>query len=184
MYQWQRGVKLARTLAIVLAFTILTSLALVLGCSTSKDIVLTPLREPGGMRGVITNIVADKPIANAKVHIISSPYIEGAEGETVSTTTYTDENGWYNSTIAYGKVVVVVTKDGFKNPDPQLWSLSPGGNGRLDFIMVPGENLDQVDPRIHDPFCLLCHYEIEIPDPDDDGISAYPPTGTGGGGEP
>jgi hypothetical protein len=175
---------LARTLAIILAFSILISLALVLGCSSSKDIVLTPQREAGSMRGAITNIVGDLPLANTKVHIISSPFTEGAESETVSTTTYTDENGWYNSDISYGRVVVVVTKDGFKDPDPQLWSLSPGGNGRLDFVMIPGENLDQVDPRLHDPYCLLCHYGIQIPDPNDDGKGAYPPKGTGEGGKP
>ena len=184
IHQEQRGVKLARTLAIILAFSILLTLALVMGCSGSKDIILAPQRTPGGMRGVVTSIVADIPIPNAKVHVISSPFTEGTEGETVSTTVYTDDTGWYNTTIPYGKVVVIVVKDDYKNPDPKIWSLSPGGSGRLDFVLVPGENLDQVDNRIHDPFCLQCHYKIQIPDPNDDGGSAFPPTGTGEGGKP
>jgi hypothetical protein len=172
---------LSRTLAIVLACSILLSLGLFMGCSGSDQIVIAPQRDPGAIRGNVINIVGDKPVANATVHIISSPFTEGSEGEVVSVNTITDNLGWYNVTVPHGRIVVVVDKGGFKRPDPQLWSLSPGGNGRMDFIMVPGENNDDIDPRIHDAFCITCHYEYQIPDPDDDDRDAWPPEGTGKG---
>jgi hypothetical protein len=178
----QRGAKLARTLAIILACSILVTLALVMGCSSSEEIIMTPQREPGTVRGVVTSVVADQPLPYTKVHIISSPFVGGNEGETVSAITFTDENGWYNYNIPHGKIVVVVTKDGYKKPDAKMWSLSPGGDGRLDFVLVPGEDTDEIDPRIHDAFCLTCHYQYLIPDPDSDGQEAYPPEGTGKGG--
>ncbi len=178
----QRGAKLSRKLAIVLACSFLVSLGLFMGCSGSEQIVIAPQRDPGIIRGNVLNIVGDQPVLNATVHIISSPFTDGTESEVVSVTTATDGTGWYTANVPHGRIVVVVSKNGFKRPDPQLWSLSPGGNGRLDFVLVPGENNDDIDPRIHDPFCITCHYEYQIPDPDDDNREAWPPEGTGEGG--
>jgi hypothetical protein len=158
------------------------TVALIVGCGGEDTIIIQPQREPGTMRGTVISIVNDEPVPMAKVHLISKPFADGSAEETFSTTTYTDEQGWYNAVIPFGKIIVVVTKDGFKRPDPQLWSLSPGGDGRLNFTLVPGENNEEIDPRIHDPFCQLCHYNVPIPDPDNDGKSAYPPEGTGEGG--
>ena len=134
------------------------------------------------MRGSVISIVNDEPVANARVHLISRPFIEGNNEETLSFSTFTDANGRYNASLPYGKIIVVVSKSGYKNPDPQLWSLSPGGDGKLDFSIVPGEAKEgELDPRIHDPFCQMCHYNTQIPDPDNDGKKAYPPEGTGKG---
>jgi len=173
---------LIRTLALLAVCSVLVALALVTGCGGEDTIIILPQRDPGTMRGNVTSIVNDEPVSFARVHIISTPFTGGTEEEKFSTTTFTDGQGWFNSVIPYGRIVVIVTKDGFKRPDPQLWSLSPGGDGRLDFQLVPGENEDEVDPRIHDPFCQLCHYNNQIPDPDNDGKEAYPPAGTGSGG--
>ena len=178
----QRGVKLIRTLALLVVCAVIAALALVAGCGGENQIIVQPQREPGTMRGTVISIVGDEPVTFAKVHIISRPFMDGTLEETFSGTTYTDEQGWYNAIIPYGRIIVVVNKNGFKRPDPQLWSLSPGGDGRLNFVLVPGENNDEIDPRIHDPFCQMCHYNYQIPDPDTDGQSAYPPAGTGSGG--
>ncbi len=172
-----------RTLALLAVCSVLVALALVTGCGGENTIIIQPQRESGTIRGTVASIVNDDPVPQALVHVISSPFTEGSEEETFSTTTYTDAQGRYTTTIPYGKIVVVVMKNGYKRPDAQLWSLSPGGNGRLDFMLVPGEDLtDEVDPRIHDPFCQLCHYEFQIPNPNNDGKEAYPPEGTGSGG--
>ena len=170
-----------RTLALLLVCFVLATLVLVTGCGGQNQIIINPQREPGTMSGYVKSIVNDSPVGLAKVHLISSPFTEGTEGETVSTTVYTDQFGRYTTSIPFGRIVVVVLKDGYKPPDPQLWCLSPAGDGRLDFTLVPGENTQEIDPRIHDPFCLTCHYQVQIPDTDNDGKSAYPPEGTGKG---
>ena len=170
-----------RTLALLLVCIVIATLAIVAGCGGKDEIIIKPQREAGTMRGNVISIVNEAPITNAKVHLISSPFTAGTEEDTFAVTTYTDKIGWYTAAIPYGNIVVVVTQDGYKHPDPQLWSLSPGGAGRLDFTLVPGENKDEIDPRIHDPFCLMCHYQVNIPDTDNDGKSAYPPEGTGKG---
>lgn len=170
-----------RTLALLLVCIVIATLALVAGCGGKDQIIIKPQRESGTMRGNVISIVNEEAVSSAKVHLISSPFTAGTEEDIFAVTTYTDKYGWYTAAIPYGNVVVVVIKDGYKQPDPQLWCLSPGGDGRLDFSLVPGENKDEVDPRIHDPFCLMCHYQVLIPDPNGDGKSAYPPEGTGKG---
>lgn len=171
-----------RTLALLAVCSVLVALALVTGCGGDDTIIIQPQREPGTMRGNVTSIVNDEPVAFARIHIISTPFTDTTLEATFSTTTYTDGLGWYNAVVPFGRIIVVATKDGFKRPDMQLWSLSPGGDGRLNFLLVPGENNNEVDPRIHDPFCQLCHYQVQIPDQDNDGKEAYPPAGTGSGG--
>jgi hypothetical protein len=173
---------LIRTLALLAVCAVLIGLALVTGCGGENTIIIEPQREPGTMRGTVISIVNDEPVPYARVHVISTPFTDVTLEETFSTTTYTDGQGWYNAVIPYGRIIVIATKDGFKRPDAQLWSLSPGGDGRLNFMLIPGENNDEIDPRIHDPFCQLCHYSTAIPDKDNDGKGAYPPAGTGGGG--
>ena len=128
---------------IFLFAVILLVIAVVPACSDSDDNAIAPgTRTVGTIQGLVYDIATGDPIDNAVVTISSTPFATDTTGTSkITVKTSTNPDGSFMRTdISNGVITVRVTHDGYKTPDAQTWSLSPGGAGTFRFDMAPGQD--------------------------------------------
>jgi len=111
-------------------------------CSDDDDGTAPGVRTTGTIQGDVFDVAADEPLSGATVTITSEPFATAPSGTTpVTMTTTTGVNGNFAVTnVPNGFVTVEVRKDGYRTPESQTWSLTPGGTGDFTFEMAPGED--------------------------------------------
>ncbi len=111
-------------------------------CTGDNDGILLGVRAAGTIFGRVFDITTDDPLDNVRVRISSTPYEVDTTGSgQIIIETTTDMNGNFNRTdIPNGFIEVKISRDGYRTPESQFWSLSPGGTGEFRFEIAPGED--------------------------------------------
>jgi len=128
--------------SLLLLAVLVLGLIVMPSCSGDDDGITPGMRAAGTIFGRVYDITSGDPLADVTVRISSMAYevdIAGA-GQVIRVTT-TDQNGFFSrADIPNGFIEVKANKDGFRTPESQFWSLSPGGSGEFRFDMAPGED--------------------------------------------
>jgi hypothetical protein len=128
--------------SIFLVAVLILGLLVSSACSSDDDAVTPGMRAAGTITGRIFDVASGDPLGNVVVRISSMPYEVDVTGTgQIIRETATDGDGYFTRTdIPNGFIEVKVSKDGYRTPESQFWSLSPGGTGEFRFDMAPGED--------------------------------------------
>lgn len=121
----------------------LLALALLLVPACGDDNGTTPtVRLPGTILGRVVDVALEEPLPNCTITITSEPFVTDTSGTGKAVLKMsTDADGaFFRDDVPNGKVTIEVKLDGYRTPDPEMWSLSPGGIGEFLFKLAPGED--------------------------------------------
>jgi hypothetical protein len=126
--------------SLLLLAVLVVGLFILPACTGDNDGILLGVRTAGTIFGRVFDTTTDNPVDNVRVRISSTPYEVDTTGSgQVIIETSTDMNGNFNRTdIPNGFIEVKVNRDGYRTPESQFWSLSPGGTGEFRFDIAPG----------------------------------------------